>query len=96
MDNIFCQNCGAKIDKGSQFCGACGTQFGDVADKKEIQQGKTTAGNSGGSNSKSGAKKVVGVIIGIIAFLVAYSFVTGFFSSGTNSSSSADAFKSSI
>lgn len=62
MDNLFCSNCGSKIEPGQEFCVECGARI------EAIPQAGATMGSSYESGSSAGGKKGIdGKIIGIIA-----------------------------
>lgn len=50
-NTVFCGNCGAKIEAGTEFCGVCGSRVGEV--KKEEAVSYVFCGNCGAKNPET-------------------------------------------
>ncbi len=46
-DSLFCPQCGAEMDAGDAFCGACGWRLGQAADPAAAGGGRVVANPSG-------------------------------------------------
>lgn len=84
---MYCEECGAKVEKGATFCGECGAQI-----KNQPQKDASSTKNSGGEIKPSKPRKpmdkktkiIIGVAVVVIAVLFAsYLFLSNKYSAKT-------------